>query len=261
VSRPAVPAGIEPLVAGYESVRDTVGESGAAVYRLRRPGADDRYLKLGHGAVAREIADEVARLRWLAGQMPVPDVIEFVATDDAAWLLMTALPGRTAAESLRDPASDRIAIVDALATALRRWHGLPIESCPFNADIGVRMLAARARLAAGLVDPRDWGAARAGSSVEQAWDELRGFLPITPDPVVTHGDLTLDNVLIEGEQVVGCVDVGRAGVADRYQDLALLWAGLAEFGDALPQRFLASYGATTPDMHKIRFHLALDEWF
>jgi aminoglycoside 3'-phosphotransferase-1 len=60
---------------------------------------------------------------------------------------------------------------------------------------------------------------------------------------------------------MGFVDVGRAGVADRYQDLAILWSGLGEFEETLQQRLLTSYGIGVLDEHKLRFHLALDEFF
>ena len=33
--------------------------------------------------------------------------------------------------------------------------------------------------------------------------------------------------------VTGCIDVGRVGTVDPWQDLALLWHALAEFGCAL----------------------------
>jgi len=256
-----VPESLEPLVAGYDWERNAVGEGGGAVYHLHRPGRDVLYLKVGQGAVAPDIADEMGRLRWLRGRVPVPEVVHFVASGESAWLLMTALPGRTAWHCLHDRASDRAAIVDTLAAALLEWHRMPIGECPFDGEYRVRLAEARARLAAGRVDPADFTDERAGWSVERAWEELVGFLPIDTDPVVTHGDFTLDNVVLDGGRLAGSVDVGRAGVADRYQDLALLWAGLGEFGDALQRRFLASYGVPTPDMHKLRFHLALDEWF
>ena len=87
------------------------------------------------------------------------------------------------------------------------------------------------------------------------------MLPLEFDRVFTHGDFTLDNLLIEGGAVVGCIDVGRAGVADRYQDLALLWNCLGEFGLDLQARLFAQYGIDRPDPRRMGFHLLLDELF
>jgi aminoglycoside 3'-phosphotransferase I len=83
----------------------------------------------------------------------------------------------------------------------------------------------------------------------------------SPDLVVMHGDFSLENIMIEDGRVVGCIYVVRAGVADRYQDLALLWNGLGEFGEGFQQRLFESYGLDHPDDRKLRFHIALDELF
>jgi aminoglycoside 3'-phosphotransferase-1 len=80
-----LPASLSALSAGYAWARDTVGESGGAVYRLHgKPGAPDLFLKHGRGAVAGDIVDEMVRLRWLARHIPVPTVEGFVATRDEA---------------------------------------------------------------------------------------------------------------------------------------------------------------------------------
>ncbi len=255
-----VPPGIADAVAGYAWARDLVGESGGAVYRLHgRSGAADLFLKHGTGSVADDITDEMIRLRWLAGRMPVPDVVRFVAADDAAWLLTTAVPGETAYQALsRRP---DMALVDALAAFLRRLHALPVETCPFASDHRRRMVAARARIDAGQVDEADFDDERRGWSAGQVWEAMQALLPLAPDAVVTHGDCSLDNLLVRDGAVVGCIDVARVGVADRYQDLAILFNCLGEFGPALQERMFAAYGIATPDTAKLTFHLLLDELF
>ena len=60
---------------------------------------------------------------------------------------------------------------------------------------------------------------------------------------------------------LGCIDVGRAGEDDRYQDLAIMWQNLGEFGSRLQERFLQSYGIAKLDRRKLDFHLMLDELF
>lgn len=256
---PAVPASIKALVEGRAWARDLIGESGGAVYRLHAPGEPDLYLKQGIGAVAGDISDEMVRLRWLGERLPVPAVQHFESGADGAWLLMTALPGRTAYQRLVESPGD-LAIVDALALFLRRTHAIPVETCPFNSDHRLRLGLARARIDAGLVDVEDFDDCHAGWTAEQVWDEVTKLLPLTPDPVVTHGDYSLDNILLEGGAVTGCIDVGRAGIAERYQDVAILWNCLGEFGAAHQQRFLTTYGIEL-DEAKLRFHLGLDEFF
>jgi aminoglycoside 3'-phosphotransferase-1 len=72
---------------------------------------------------------------------------------------------------------------------------------------------------------------------------------------------SLENILMQEGAVVGCIDVGRAGVADRYQDLAIVWRALGELDAALQQRFVQQYGLLDIDQGKLQFHLRLDELF
>lgn len=260
----AMPASLRTAVAGYRWARDSIGESDAAVYRLQgRNGAPDLFLKHGKGAAAAGLADEVARLRWLAPHLPVPAVVRFarVAAPDQAWLLTAALPGQPASALLDADPGLGPAVAGALAAFLRRLHALPASACPFDAGHAVRLVQARQRIDAGLVDAGDFDAGRQGWTAQQVWTALQDCQPLTPDLVVTHGDFSLENILLQDGAVAGCLDVGRAGVADRYQDLAIAWRALGELDAALQQRFAEQYGLLDIDQGKLQFHLLLDELF
>lgn len=257
----AVPAGIAAHVEGYDWARDTVGESGGAVYRLHASDRPTLYLKHGSGECATDIADEFARLQWFADYLAVPRVEAFLSTAGESWLLMTAISGRTAYQHLTDNPATAPRTVVAIADFLRWLHDLPAERCPFNSAHPLRLAHARSRADAGRVDTDDFGEDHAGWSPERLWDHMTGLLPFASDPVVTHGDFSLDNILLDGDRVTGCVDLGRAGVADRYQDLAVLHDCLSEFGPALQDGLWRAYGIAAPDRHKIDFHLCLDEFF
>lgn len=257
-----VPAGMSAALEGYAWARNTVGESGGVVYHLHgKPGTPDLFLKYGKDAFAGDLIDEMVRLRWLGDYVPTPAITQFAATADEAWLLMTALPGATAYQMLEDDPDGRMAVVDALAAFLRRLHAIPVSACPFNSDHGYRLRLARQRIDAGLVDEEDFDEEREGWTAEQVWKAMQDLLPFVPDPVVTHGDFSLDNLLMVDGDVVGCIDAGRVGIADRYQDIAILWNCLGEFDASLQDRFLAQYGVPEPDEGKLRFHLMLDELF
>ncbi|GGC01490.1 aminoglycoside 3'-phosphotransferase [Pseudoduganella buxea] len=259
---PAAPADITAASAGYLWARDTVGESGGRVHRLHgKAGAPELYLKHGKDAVADDIGHEMVKLRWLADYLPVPAVTQFVRTQDEAWLLMTALPGHTAYQVMAARPDLQGAVVDALATFLRRLHVIPADACPFTSEHPYRLARARSRIDGDLVDEDDFDEERQGWTAQQVWQAMQDLLPFAPDPVVTHGDFSLDNLIIQGGDVVGCIDVGQAGIADRYQDLAIAWNCLGEFGPALQRRFLARYGIDQVDQRKLDFHLMLDELF
>ena len=197
----------------------------------------------------------------MAKHMPVPAITHFFSTSGEAWLLMTALPGETAFQALEARPENCLAVVDALADFLRRLHAIPVSECPFNSDHGYRLSLARKRIDAGLVDEDDFDDERGGWTAEQVWRAMHELLPFAPDPVVTHGDFSLDNLLMVDGQVIGCIDAGRVGIADRYQDLAILWNCLGEFEGVLQERFLARYGVSDLHQSKLDFHLLLDELF
>lgn len=257
-----LPPAISAELAEYQWERNTVGQSGNAVYRLvGKVGTPNLYLKYGEGAFADEISGEMSRLRWLGGHVPMPSVVHFVRTSSAAWLLMTEVPGETANQLMEACPDSRAAIVDAVAKFLHRIHAIPTGDCPFTSNHEYRLLRARARIDADLVDEDDFDEEREGWSAEQVWDAMHDLLPFTVDSVVTHGDFSLDNLLIRDGEVAGCIDAGRVGIADRYQDLAIAWNCLSEFGASLQERFLVQYGVEELDRRKLEFHLMLDELF
>lgn len=257
-----VPEEMSAGLMGYKWARNNVGESGGAVYRLYgKPGAPDLFLKHGQDAVADDLVDEMVRLRWMANHIAVPAVTHFVTVPGEAWLLMTALPGQTAYQVLEAHRGDRMAIVDGLANFLRGLHAIPVSECPFTSDHRYRLGLARKRIDAGLIEEDDFDEERQGWKAEQVWQAMHQLIPFSPDLAVTHGDFSLDNLLMVDGEVVGCIDAGRAGIADRYQDLAILWNCLGEFGEELQVRLLARYGIPNPDQNKMQFHLMLDELF
>jgi aminoglycoside 3'-phosphotransferase-1 len=261
---PTWPADLAAELDGYEWERDEIGESGSTVVRLHgRPGAPDLYLKHARGALTDDLLAEADRLQWLAGRLPVPAVVQYRNAADEAWLVTEALPGEAACELLEaeTSADAQAGIVEAMARFLKTIHSIPVQECPFDSGHVGRLAHARRRIDAGLVDEDDFDDEREGWTAEQVWQALQSAVPFAPDLVVTHGDFSPDNVLIADGGVVGCIDVGRLGVADRYQDLAIAWNCLEEFGPALQDRFLAAYGVSEVDRGKLDFHLMLDELF
>ena len=102
-SRPRLNSNLDADLYGYKWARDNVGQSGATIYRLYgKPDAPELFLKHGKGSVANDVTDEMVRLNWLTAFMPLPTIKHFIRTPDDAWLLTTALPGKTAFQVLEE---------------------------------------------------------------------------------------------------------------------------------------------------------------
>ncbi|HEY9235571.1 MAG TPA: phosphotransferase [Phenylobacterium sp.] len=71
------------------------------------------------------------------------------------------------------------------------------------------------------MDEGDFDGERAGWTARQALDAAHATRPATERLVLTHGDASLPNFLWSPGRPVRLIDLGRLGLADPYQDLAL----------------------------------------
>ena len=239
----------------------TVGQSGGSVFRLDYAHERSLFIKYGAAALADAIADEHIKLNWLQGRASVPDIVHFEHSDGQAWLVTGAVPGVPCHTALLENADARHTVVESVARTLRSLHTTDVASCPFDASVDHRLLLARSNIDRGAVDPDDFDDERAGWTVEQVWQRLLELRPQSSEAVVAHGDYSLDNVFVSGLEVSGLIDVGGTARADRYQDLALMWRDLSEFGADLQDCFLEAYGLTEIDSSRLEFYLCLDELF
>lgn len=232
------------------------------MFRITGGSRGDLYLKHGEGAVADAIVNEAVRLRWLGGRLPSPKLVALAVEDGRAWLLSEALAGRSGDDWLEDDPRLLPRIVDAFAGFMVQLHALDADACPFRAEIAVRLADARRCVAAGLVDEDDFDDDHDGWSAAEVLAEVERLAPAARPGVVTHGDFSLGNLILDADmQVTGCIDVGRLGVADPYQDIAIFWQNLAEHGVATQRRFLDAIGVAEPDADRLTLHRCLDELF
>ena len=226
------------------------------------PDGELRYLKHAAGEAATGLAAEYRRLRWLAGRIPAPRIIKWGEERDHVWLLTEALPGRSAGDLIAGDRSLLPAVVTGIADFLARLHGLPVDDCPFDASIAYWLPEARRRVAAGAVDEEDFDPDHRGWSSEQVLEQVEALAGRASGRVVVHGDFTLGNLIVDDRGVVtGCIDVGRSGVADPYQDFALCWRDLGGFGSDAQSLFLDAIGHSPPDRQRMLLHRSLDELF
>lgn len=235
----------------------TVGKSAASVWRIEAKG-ETLFAKTAPIHGANLLPDEVARLHWL-GQVgiPAPAVHDFFEADGQHWLLMSAVPGLDLTHLVHQPDH----LIAVLAEALRTLHAVDPAACPFDLTLPAKLQAAATNVDAGWVDETDFGTEHDGWTAQAVFDWVRTHLPATQDLVVTHGDACLPNLLALDTRFSGMIDVGRLGVADRWQDLALACRSIRfNCGEAFVPPFLAAYG-TQWDEARDHFYNALDELF
>jgi aminoglycoside 3'-phosphotransferase II len=234
------------------------GLSEAAVFRVTAGGRPPRYLKMARGKAAAGLHQEIARTSWLARHdVRVPEILRVEDKAAETILLMEAVSGFAAHESpLAAPD-----LVAALAKALAQLHALSVAECPFDESIAVRLSRASAAIAAGEVDPGAFDARNRGTDPADLLARLALNRP-AEDLVVVHGDATLSNIIVDSAGKIGFVDCGNAGRADRYTDLAVLYADISDhYGAEAAQRFSRIYDPAGWDAAKALFFADLYELF
>lgn len=254
------PVELEALVRGYRAMLVTHGCSGCSIYRLVGRDRSGLYLKISHKGSTVSLRPEMERLRWLQGKLPVPRLHLFEEDQEREYLLIGEVEGVNASDSTHG--RDLPRLVDALAEGLLTLHSLPIGDCPFDHTIGSEIERARRRMEQRLVDETDFDARRIGRSAEDLFEELMMRRPARELVVFTHGDYSLPNVILHGGRISGFIDLGSAGVADRYRDLALAVRSLDyNFGRGWDARLFDAYGIDRPDVEMVEFYQLMDEFF
>jgi aminoglycoside phosphotransferase len=259
---PGLPSTLRQQLIGTEWADVTFGYSGMRVFRLTETRQPPRYLKLAQGPLRRELRAEFDALAWLKGHLPVPEALAYAEDAGFAYLLLSEVSGIMSCDAAF--ADDVPALVRLLAAGLQQFHALDYSTCPLDQRLNRKLALAAENLAAGLVDEAE---VDARGHAEEAAGLLRWLTehrPATEDLVFTHGDYCLPNILINAERtgISGFIDLGRAGVADRYQDLALAARSLTyNFGPGWEPLLWEAYGLASVDAAKLEYYVLLDELF
>lgn len=251
----------------YET--DSVGKSGSGVFVF-----EDFVLKIVEASEKeRRVQNEgaVQVMRWLEGKLPVPKVLAYEADDDFQYLLMSRLHGKMACDEayLENPRE----LCRLLARAFKMLWSLDIQGCPRERTLEDELADAKYRVENNLVDLDD---AEPDTFGEGGFENPRALLDWLQknkpnyEPVFSHGDFCLPNIFFDGGEVSGIIDLGAAGVGDKWRDIALCYRSLRHntdgtfggkiYSDFNPDMFFEELGID-PAHEKIRYYILLDELF
>ena len=251
-----LPAAWRAELAGVAAEPVTGGMSGAEVFRLQTKPVS--FLKFATGDEAETVRQEIARTVWLAQHgIHVVPILRSRDHADAVVMQTQALPGVPAYRC--DWPKTRL--LPVLARALAGLHALPAADCPFDESLPVRLARARQAVARGEVDPSQFASRNRGLTPQAILARVIASPP-QEDFVLAHGDASLSNMIIALDGAVGFIDCGHAGRADRYLDLAVIAAEIAEyFGRRAIKTFADAYGEGRWNARKAAFYADLYELF
>src|SRR5215475_2050139 len=194
------------------------GLSGASVFRIQDASGQKQFLKIVQGEEAKALRSEIERTSWLFSQgINVPKILDAIIDGPIGALLMSAMDGFPVDDSLGLP-SETISLV---GRAMAQLHAAPVEICPFDERLSVRLARAKTDIDLGVVDAGEFDERNRGVSPAHLLAQLIETKPDSEDLVVVHGDATFANIILDSSGTVGFIDCGRSGVADRYVDLSV----------------------------------------
>ena len=260
-----IPANIQELIKDKTYSCDDIGLSGSKIMIF-----DDMVLKI----VRSQTEDEdsaVMMMRWFDGKIPAPKVLAYENDDEYKYLLMSKVPGKMSCDEyyLSHPKE----LLALLVEALKLLWSIDISDCPRNRNIDIELEEAKYRVENGLVNMDKAEPTTFGDEGFESPKELLKWLENNkPDyePVLSHGDFCLPNILIKDGQVSGFIDLGDAGIGDKWRDIALCYRSLKHnfdgtyggkvYPDFNPDMLFEALGIE-PNREKLRYYILLDELF
>ena len=222
--------------------------------------------------ISTESENEVSLMQgWLVNRLPIPEIIAVERKTQRLFVLMERLKTHTAAsiELRKQPQQ----LMQALAQALQQLWAVDICTCPSNQALSQKLPIARHNVENNRIDPFEADAETFGPNGFEDPMALLIWLEAnrpTEELVFSHGDFCLPNLFFSQDlkRVTGYIDLGRAGIADKYQDIALAYRSLKYNFDGVYDDYrienaaatdLFTYLEITPDWDKLNYYILLDE--
>lgn len=259
-----IPENIRHII-GHESYKiDEVGKSSSTILLF-----DDRVLKIQESN--EETHSEYKIMDWLQDKLPVPKILSYKQEDGKDYLLMSRVQGKMSCDD--EYLSNLESITSILADGLKMLWQVDISNCPINYSIDKKLEMAKYTVEHGLVLMDEVEEETFGEDGFQRPSHLLQWL-IDNKPqeeyVLSHGDYCLPNILVKDGRVSGFIDLGKTGISDKWQDIALCYRSLLHnytgvFGGPSYEGFKAELLFETlgiePNWEKIRYYILLDELF
>ena len=257
-----LPEELKKLLENKNFTLDQMGLSGAKVLIF-----EESVLKISSSP--DEMRKEAELLSWLEGRLPAPKLLFFGEENAEGYLLMSRIEGEMAcSESLM---SSPKKLISSLADAIRFLWTVDISSCPVLSGLDQKLAAARKTVELGLADTENCEPETYGPGGFASPEALLLWLENNrpeEDPVFSHGDLCLPNVMFNEFGLSGFIDIGRGGISDRWNDIAICHRSLihnyvgkyaSRSYDGFDPEMLFSALGVPRDDEKLVYYKLLDE--
>ncbi len=273
---PYIPHEIKTLVENQPFTTDAIGMSDSTVLMF-----PDSVLKIQK--TTTETRNEVEIISWVEKQnsckancnnspLPFPKIIKYIEENNISYTLQSRIQGKMLCddEYLSDPET----LIKITAAALKSLWSVDVTNCPALSVSPLKQRLKQARyivenhLEETDVEPETYGP-NGFKNPQELLEWLEANQP-EEDIVMTHGDFCLPNIFANGNKLAGFIDLGKAGPADRWQDIAIAIRSIRHNLDGIyggkkimdftPDMLLDKLGIPM-DEKKYKYYLLLDELF
>ncbi len=259
-----LPKKIQHYINNRKYTKDVIGMSASGVYLF-----DDMVLKIQKNDP--EADNEAQMLRWLQGKIPAPDIIEHIAENECSYMLMSRCQGKMACDPYYMERPKLLA--ELLADTLQKLWSVDISDCPCQWTLQRRLEVAEENVIHNCVDVADAQPDTFGPNGFRDPEHLLYWLKENQpeqSETLSHGDFCLPNVFLKGDGAAGLIDLGKSGIADPWQDIALCVRSLdnnysgvygGKMLNGFDQQMLFDALGIKADPERIRYYILLDELF
>jgi len=257
----------------YSFVRNNEGYSQAVVFKCEKDN-ETLYLKIESSNSL--IEREYNILTWLNGKLPVPKIKYYDKYNELSFMLTTAIKGYKAGTTNDEVCKPFEKTIELLADGLLMFQSIDITDCPFtnkfnvtfnNAAYNVKTndyypdyISVNANFA-NIFNFNDSNEKSFISSLE-LYNLLSKNKSLHDEICFSHGDYGLTNTFIDGNNIMGFIDIGGGGIADKWNDIAICIRSIGYHSRNLEDRqkyidLLFERLSIEPDWDKINYHI----WF
>jgi len=192
---------------------------------------------------------------WLDGKLNVPQVIELGRKCCGEFLVMTTLGGKHIDEFKENP----IEYAKHLANCIKLLQSIDISECSFDSGVDFQLSELKFLMDNNLHSTDDWEKTTDFHNAQELYEWLYINKPKDEELVFSHGDLTANFFVADDGYYF--YDLGRAGKADKWLDIAFCVSDLRDIGDEYVNNFFHLLGVKNPNWQKIEYFILLDEMF
>lgn len=199
---------------------------------------------------------------YLKGKLPVPEVIYFGSNENKSVMITKKLDGEMiCCDEIFD---DMKHVVELASKAIKILQNVNVDNLIINNDLNKKLALAKYNIDNGLISSNDMteeNQKRFGN-IENAYIYLVNNKVTENNLCLSHGDLSIPNVFYKDDKISGFLDLGDAGIADMWYDIAILVKSLRRnYETKEAEKYLFECLHIEPDYEKIEYYILLTELF